>query len=45
MLIGEMGPLEVGTIVVAIVVIAGLAYWRIRLSRIPNKECEDLKNE
>jgi hypothetical protein len=45
MIVGILEPLELGAIVVAIVVVAGLIYWRIRESRIDKREekSDDLK--
>jgi hypothetical protein len=33
MSLGNLGPLELGTIAVGVLVIAGVIYWRIRLSK------------
>ena len=47
MIVGVLEPLELGAIVVAIVVVAGLIYWRMRESRIDKDEekSDDLKPE
>jgi hypothetical protein len=43
--IGDLGPIELGMIAVGVLVLAGVIYWRIRLSRIPKETEEHLKPE